>query len=79
MKITKPTTVQEAVANGAALLDEKVPSWVNKIHLEDLQMHSPCACILAIFTTAQKDCVLIKNTTCMEPNMVLIWQKKRMA
>lgn len=34
------------VARGAALLDEKLPGWVDMIDLDRLDIRSPCRCVL---------------------------------
>lgn len=39
-------TVRQNVARGAALLDEKMPGWEDKIDLERLSMYDGCDCIL---------------------------------
>ena len=39
-------TVEERVARGAALLDEKMPGWYKRIDLGSLHMSSCHACIL---------------------------------
>jgi hypothetical protein len=38
--------VAERVAKGAALLDEKVPGWDQRIDLEILAMRGTCECVL---------------------------------
>lgn len=38
-------TIQEAVANGAQMLDERVPSWHKLINLDDLSLQSCTACV----------------------------------
>jgi hypothetical protein len=40
------TTTPERVARGVALLDEKLPGWVDRIDLDRLDLGSPCRCIL---------------------------------
>lgn len=44
--MTTLLTVEDRVARGAALLDEKVPGWVDLIDLDTLDLGSPCRCIL---------------------------------
>ncbi len=39
-------TIAERVARGAALLDEKLPGWWQRIDLEALTMRDTCMCIL---------------------------------
>lgn len=39
-------TIPERVAKGAALLDEKLPGWVDRIDLDRLNVQSGCDCIL---------------------------------
>lgn len=39
-------TMEENVARGVALLDEKVPNWRERISAEDLEMSSTRSCIL---------------------------------
>lgn len=39
-------TIEERVAAGAEWLDERLPDWVNRIDLEDLDIRDACACIL---------------------------------
>jgi hypothetical protein len=39
-------TIPERIARGAALLDEKLPGWVDQIDLDRLDLGSPCRCIL---------------------------------
>lgn len=39
-------TIQERVANGAALLDEKKPGWRDKINLEELDISDPSRCVV---------------------------------
>lgn len=39
-------TVQERVARGAALLDERVPGWEARVVPEFLDMRSACKCVL---------------------------------
>lgn len=39
-------TVQDRVATGAALLDEQMPDWVERIDLGRLDVESPCRCVL---------------------------------
>ena len=39
-------TIQARVACGVALLDEKLPGWVERIDLDTLNLASPCRCIL---------------------------------
>lgn len=43
--MTEVTTAAEAVAQGAQLLDEKMPGWWRLISLEDLRMTDCDACI----------------------------------
>ncbi len=38
--------VQERVANGAALLDEKIPGWELRINLQELNLSSCVTCVL---------------------------------
>ena len=40
------TAVAESVARGAALLDEKLPGWDERIDLADLQLASCYRCVL---------------------------------
>jgi hypothetical protein len=40
------TTITERVAAGAALLDERLPGWADKIDLTRLDLSSDCNCIL---------------------------------
>lgn len=40
------TTIEERVAKGAALLDEKVPGWVNDINLTTLRLENVYQCVL---------------------------------
>ncbi|GAA4626729.1 hypothetical protein GCM10023196_036150 [Actinoallomurus vinaceus] len=39
-------SIPERVAKGAALLDEKLPGWHDRIDLDQLRLSSPCNCIL---------------------------------
>jgi hypothetical protein len=39
-------TIETRVAQGVALLDEKLPGWVNRIDLDKLDLASTCDCIL---------------------------------
>ena len=39
-------TIEVRVARGAALLDEKLPGWADRIDLDRLDLGSPCRCIL---------------------------------
>jgi hypothetical protein len=39
-------TIEARVARGAALLDEKLPGWVERIDLDKLKLSSGCNCIL---------------------------------
>lgn len=39
-------TIETRVARGVALLDEKLPGWVDRIDLEKLDLSSACDCIL---------------------------------
>ena len=41
-----PDTIEARVSRGAALLDEKLPGWVERIDLAKLDLASPCRCIL---------------------------------
>lgn len=40
------TTLDEAVENGAKLLDQKNPTWASKIDIEGLDLHSCSECLL---------------------------------
>lgn len=39
-------TIETRVARGAALLDEKLPGWVDRIDLDKLDIGNPCQCVL---------------------------------
>lgn len=39
-------TIETRVARGAALMDDKLPGWVERIDLDRLDLHSSCNCIL---------------------------------
>lgn len=39
-------SVSKRVKGGAALLDEKVPEWYNKVNLDSLNMNSYTNCVL---------------------------------
>ncbi len=39
-------TIEERVAKGAALLDEKRPGWAARINRDTLRISSRCGCIL---------------------------------
>jgi hypothetical protein len=39
-------TIEARVARGAALLDEKLPGWVERIDLDKLKLSSGCNCVL---------------------------------
>lgn len=39
-------TIEARVARGAALLDEKLPGWVDRINLDKLDLTCGCHCIL---------------------------------
>jgi hypothetical protein len=39
-------TIKARVARGAALLDEKLPGWHERVGLEKLDLSRPCYCIL---------------------------------
>jgi hypothetical protein len=41
-----PDTIAARVARGAALLDEKLPGWADRIDLDRLDLASPCRCVL---------------------------------
>jgi hypothetical protein len=40
------TTIAERVAKGAALLDEKIPGWADRIDLHRFYIGSTCDCVL---------------------------------
>ena len=46
MDVQASDTIEEAVARGAALLDETHPGWAGNINLETLSLASPCLCVL---------------------------------
>jgi len=49
-------TIAARVARGAALLDERMPGWDQRINLDRLDLHSPCRCILGqIFPASSRD------------------------
>lgn len=39
-------SIEARVARGVALLDERLPSWDERIDLDRLDLHSSCNCIL---------------------------------
>ncbi len=39
-------TITERVAQGAALLDEKLPGWAGRIDIGTLRMRDTCQCVL---------------------------------
>lgn len=41
------TLARERAAAGAALLDERLPGWADKVNLDTLEMWSPSSCVLA--------------------------------
>lgn len=53
--MTGPKTAAEAVANGAQLLDEKVPGWWRKIDLDSIQMDECQHCICGQLAFATYD------------------------
>jgi hypothetical protein len=46
------STVAERVARGAALLDEKVPGWAERIDLAELDLSSCWRCVLGQLATS---------------------------
>jgi len=50
-----PKTAAEAVANGAQLLDEKVPGWWRKIDLDSIRMDNCQHCICGQLALATYD------------------------
>lgn len=40
------STISERVARGAAWLDENKPEWWRRVSLIELEMASPCRCVL---------------------------------
>ncbi len=42
----KPKTAEEAVRNGATLLDIREPGWRSRIRLDELHLPSPRHCVL---------------------------------
>ena len=51
------SAVSRQVARGAALLDEKIPGWDERIDLARLQMHSCHDCVIGQLFTSVGDCV----------------------
>lgn len=44
--MTAADTVETRVALGAALLDERMPGWVDRVEVLTLDMSSSCRCVL---------------------------------
>lgn len=61
--MTGPKTAAEAVANGAQLLDAKVPGWWRKIDLDSIQMDECQHCICGQLALATYD--EVKRAECL--------------
>jgi hypothetical protein len=51
--------IKDRIARGAKLLDEKVPGWIDKINLEELNLEDICDCVVGQAFPDQSYCSVI--------------------